>query len=259
VSGHEPVTWTARLGLTARAVVYLVLSALAFELALGRTHKETDQRGAFETVAKQVGGHLLLGLLAAGLIAYALWRLSEAAFGVAGSGNKAGPRLKSFFRGLVYAVLAYSAIEVLVGSGQTNQATQQQDVSARLMHHTAGRLLVGVVGAIVVIVGLTMIYEGVKRKFEQYLDLSGTSPRTHQFVVRLGTVGTVGRGLVIGLAGVLAIDAAVRYQPSKARGLDGALHTLASQPYGRVLLVLAAIGLLAFGLYGLAEARWHRT
>ena len=78
-------------------------------------------------------------------------------------------------------------------------------------------------------------------------------------VEKLGMVGTIARGVVIGLSGLLVLDAAVTYQPKKARGLDGALRTLADQPYGTVLLTVAALGLIAFGIYGFAEARWHRT
>jgi type IV secretory pathway VirB2 component (pilin) len=78
-------------------------------------------------------------------------------------------------------------------------------------------------------------------------------------VKRLGTVGTVARGLVFALAGVLVIDAAVTASPSKAGGLDTALHTLRNQPFGEFLLIIAALGLIAFGIYGLAEARWRRV
>jgi hypothetical protein len=51
----------------------------------------------------------------------------------------------------------------------------------------------------------------------------------------------------------------VRYEPQKARGLDGALKTLRDQPYGPYLLGAVALGLVAFGLYGLAEAKYRRV
>jgi hypothetical protein len=88
---------------------------------------------------------------------------------------------------------------------------------------------------------------------------SQMSARTRQAVRRLGMVGTTARGLVFALAGVLVIDAAITYDPAKAGGLDKALHTLRNQPFGEFLLILAALGLIAFGIYGLAEARWRRV
>ena len=72
-------------------------------------------------------------------------------------------------------------------------------------------------------------------------------------------IGTAARGAVFALAGVLVIDAAVSYQPAKAGGIDKALLTLRGQPFGEVLLTVAALGLIIFGVYGLCEARWRRV
>ena len=254
----DPMSWGARLGLASRAVIYLLMSILAFEVAYGHANKETDQRGALEALSTSSFGKLLLVLLAVGFACYALWRFSEAALGVAGEGKKAGPRAMSFVRGLVYASFAVTAVKVLAGSGGS-QAGQQKGMTARAMAHTGGRLLVGVIGGVIVIVGLAMIYQGIKKKFLDDLNMSHASADTRTTVTRLGMVGTIARGTVIGLAGVLVVDAAVTYSPSKASGLDGALHTLAGQPFGKLLLTVAAAGLLAFALYGFAEARWHRT
>ena len=86
--------------------------------------------------------------------------------------------------------------------------------------------------------------------------LHGDRERT---VKRIGQVGTVARGVVVGLAGVLVVSAAWTFEPQKARGIDGALRTLLEQPYGRVLTGLAALGLLAFGVFGLLEARYRKV
>ena len=53
-------------------------------------------------------------------------------------------------------------------------------------------------------------------------------------------IGTVARGLVFALIGALVIEAAVRYKPAKAGGLDTALKTLRNQPYGKFALIAAA-------------------
>ena len=72
-------------------------------------------------------------------------------------------------------------------------------------------------------------------------------------------IGTAARGAVFALAGILVIEAAVTYQPSTAGGIDQALLTLRNQPFGEFLLILAALGLIIFGVYGLCEARWRRV
>jgi hypothetical protein len=176
-----------------------------------------------------------------------------------GEGQKAGPRVQSFARACIYGFFAVSAFKIASDSGAGSQARQQQSWTAKAMQHSGGRWAVGLVGAIVVVCGLVLIWEGIKRKFEKYLDLSGTSPTTRKVVEFLGVVGSVARGVVFGLAGAFVISAAVDYNPSKARGLDRALRELAATSAGPWLLVAVAVGLVMFGVYGFAEARWRRT
>ena len=86
----------------------------------------------------------------------------------------------------------------------------------------------------------------------------GVSGAIRRVVERLGIVGHVARGAVFALVGVFLMKAAVEYDPEEAEGLDGALARLVDQPYGEVLLGLAAAGLLAYAAYCVADARYHR-
>jgi hypothetical protein len=248
----------ARVGLTARGVIYILIGWVAILLALGKTTRQADQRGALQLLAREPFGLVSLWLLGIGFAAYALWRLSEAAFGVTGEGNGAGPRLKSLVRALIYASFAFTTFSV-IGGGHGSQSGQEQDLSARVMRHPGGRWVIGIVGLIVVIVGVALVIEGVRRKFAKQLQTSQMSARTRRIVLWLGTIGTTARGVVFALAGALVIEAAAKSQPSKARGLDKALRTLRDQPYGKVALFAAALGLIIFGVYGLCEARWRRV
>ena len=77
--------------------------------------------------------------------------------------------------------------------------------------------------------------------------------------MQLGRVGYAARGVIVFLVGVAVLDAAVSCDPGRAEGLDGALRTVADQPFGPILLLLAALGLVAFGLLSFFEAKWRRT
>jgi Domain of Unknown Function (DUF1206) len=249
----------ARAGLTARGVLYILIGWVAILVALGQSSHEADQQGALQLLAGQSYGLVSLWLLGIGFAGYALWRLSEAAFGVTGEGNGAGPRLKSLVRALIYAFFAYLTFKIISGTGGGSQTAKQQDMTATVMHHPGGRWLVGIVGLAIVIAGLVLVFEGIRRKFLKYLQLSQMSPRTRRIVERLGMIGTAARGAVFALAGVLVIEAAITYQPAKAGGIDKALLTMRNQPFGEVLLILVALGLIIFGVYGLCEARWRRV
>ena len=120
--------------------------------------------------------------------------------------------------------------------------------------------LVGIIGLAVVIAGIVLIIEGVRAKFMRLLEIF---PDEHEDPGR-GQAARYGRHRrpwrqVLALAGALVVEAAVKYQPSKARGLDKALLTLRHQPFGEFLLVLAGLGLIIFGVYALCEARWHKV
>jgi hypothetical protein len=248
----------ARAGLSARGVLYLLIGIVALLVAFGQTSRRADQQGALHLLAVRPYGPALLWLMGIGLAGYALWRLSEAAFGVTGEGNGAWARLKSLLRAVIYAFFAYLTFSIIAGTAG-NQAKKQQDVTAMVMRHAGGRWLVGIVGVIVVIAGLVLISEGVRRKFMRYLQTSQMSASTRRTVERLGMIGTAARGAVFALAGILVVDAAITHHASKATGIDKALLTLRNQPFGEFLLVVAAIGLMIFGVYGLCEARWRRV
>ncbi len=257
-SGSPAAHVLARAGLTARGVIYILIGWVAVLVALGHRSREADQQGALQLLAGKPYGSVSLWLLGIGLAAYALWRLSEAAYGVTGEGSGAGARLKSLARAVIYAGLAYLTFKVISGA-QGSQSRQEQDVTAKVMQHPGGRWLVGLAGLVIVVIGLALIGQGLHRKFMKYLQTSQMSPRTRRVVRLLGTIGTVARGVVIALVGVLVIDAAVAYRPAQSGGVDKALLTLRDQPFGPFLLLVVALGLLVFGVYGLCEARWRRV
>jgi hypothetical protein len=251
----RPLGWLARTGLVARAVVYLVMGWLALLVAQGgKAH--VDQRGALTEVIAAPFGSALVLLLALGFLAYAVWRLVEAVTGPTGEPDSAGARLRSAGRGVVYLVLAGTALSVLSGA-RSAQAGQQKGIAAEVMSHAGGRWVVGAAGLVVVGVGLVMVVEGWSSKFMRYF--GHLPPGSRRWIVLLGRVGTVARGLVFAVTGVLVVQAAITADPGKAGGVDTALKSLLDTPVGPALVALLGAGLLIFGIYALAEARWRRV
>ena len=69
----------------------------------------------------------------------------------------------------------------------------------------------------------------------------------------LSRAGFVARGLIYGIIGILAIKLALG-AGGKTTNQQGALETIARQPFGKVLLVLVAIGLAGYALWRLLRA-----
>jgi uncharacterized membrane protein YhaH (DUF805 family) len=253
------MTGLARLGLTSRGLVYVVLGWLAIQIARGHSHHQANSRGALAEISQQDFGVALLWVLACGLAAYAIWRFSEAAFGTTSDGAKAGPRVASLVGGLIYLALCVATFSFIAGRSHQTGSHQQVALTARVMGHTGGRWLVGLVGLVVVGIGIGIVVQGVRKTFERGLRIEEMSTATKAVVLTVGVIGTVARGVVFAVAGALVIEAAVAFKARKSTGLDGALHALAHHSYGPWLLGAFALGFLAFGLYGFAEARWSKT
>jgi len=175
-----------------------------------------------------------------------------------GTGPARGSSRKSLGRAIIYAAFSYLTFTVIHGKAQS-QSKRQQDFTATAMKHTDGRVLVGLIGAAVIIAGIVLIVEGIRKKFMRYLQTGQMSARTRRVVKILGMTGTIARGVVFGLAGVGVVAAAITHKASDSGGIDKALLSLRNQPFGEFLMLLAALGLLIFGVYGLCEARWRKV
>ncbi len=246
-----------RLGLVCRGVLYGLIGFLALQVAFGRSGEEADSTGALRAVSDTPMGSVVLWLLAVGFAGLALWQLAEAAFA---RGVETKDRLLSLGRVAVYGVLCVSTVLFIVDEGSQGSGDQKsQDATARAMEHSGGRILVAAVGLAIVVVGIVLVVRGVRRSFLENVDLSGASATTRRVVEGLGLVGNVARGVAFGAVGVLVVQAAVTYDPAKAKGLDGALRALAGAPLGRWLLVAVALGLVLYGVYSCCQARYQRT
>jgi type IV secretory pathway VirB2 component (pilin) len=258
-AGSDALSALARWGLAARATNYVLVGVLAIALASGKRSGETDQQGALEELTRHTGGTVLLWIIAVGLAAYALWRFSEVAFGVAGEGSKAAPRVQSLVRAIVYSVLAANAVGIALHSDTGSQSGKQQNWTARIMQHAGGRWLVAAFGVGLAVFGVALVVTGLKRKFEDELEQGRIPAVARPIVTALGLIGNCARGVVFSLVGVLVVVAAVEYDPKQAGGIDRALRELRDTTAGPWLLGLVALGVIVFGLYGYCESAWHKT
>ncbi|EGX55670.1 integral membrane protein [Streptomyces zinciresistens K42] len=244
-------------------MIYLLVGALALQIAFGDTGAQADRGGALQELARKPFGAVMLWALGIGLVGMALWRLSEALFGSAGKdGRSARKRLLAavrcgFYVFVAYSVLTFAATRQQSGGGSSDK--QSRDATARALELPGGQWLVGAAGVGIVVAGGWIGVRAVLRKYHDHLRLDRMSRRTRQAVDVTGVGGGTARGLVFAAAGVFAVRAAVDYEPDQAKGLDDTLRTFADTPLGPWLLVCVAAGLVLFGLFSFALARWRRV
>jgi len=250
----------ARFGLAARGLVYAVVGLLAVQTAFFGRGATTDTRGAIQKIAEQ--SRPLLALVAIGLVGYALWRFSQALLDPENKGRDAKGLLKRgamLGSGIIYSGLAWAAFRILTGQGSAGSAGGGNErITATVLDKPFGRWLVALAGLAVIAGGLQQLHRAWKRSFEEKLNLGQMDATERRLALRTGQLGLAARGIVFLLTGSFLVRAAWTYDASEARGLRGALDTLASQPHGPWLLGAVALGLVAFGAYSFLEARYRR-
>lgn len=249
--------YAARAGFAASGVLHLLLGYIILRLALG-TGGNADQSGALATLAAQTGGQLMLWIAAIGLFALGLWHLAEAVVGSKPSersGNDDSPawkRAKSVGLAIANIAIAFSAMRFAVGTGQSS-GQQNSGLSAQLMQSGWGKAALIATGLGVLGVGGYHVYKGVSQRFFKDLRVSGGTG-----ITAVGVAGYTAKGLALGGAGILVVLATLQADPAKASGLDAAVKTLGQAPFGKFLLILAALGIAAFGAYSFVRSRYGR-
>ncbi len=245
----------ARIGYVVLGVVHIVIGVVAISFVTGGGG-EADQSGAMEQIRQTPVGVLLLWVIALGLSALAVWQIADAFLERDADAKKRwGHRVKFVGTAIAYLAIAWTALVYALG-GQSDSSESSQSFSAKLLATPAGVVLLVVIGLIVGAIGIAFIVRGATRGFEKNLVLpEGVAAKG---IVTFGVVGYVAKGIAIAVTGVLFVVAALTHHPEEAGGLDAALRSLATLPFGAVILWIVGAGLVIYGLFCFARARYAR-
>ncbi|MEJ2817608.1 DUF1206 domain-containing protein [Caulobacter sp. CCG-8] len=257
----KAIELASRLGYAARGLVYLGLGTVVLLAALDLTPRAKGAKGMLRAWADWPLGWALIGAIGVGLAGFAAWRVLQAVF----DADRHGRTLKAWavragqaFSGLVYGGLALSAFELLDELEDVGEVDEEQSV-----HHAArtvldlpyGDALLIAAGLAVVAFAVGNVVQGLMQDFSKRLDCDD---KTCRRVVPLAKAGYGARGLASLPLGVFLVLAGLEARAGEARSWGGALQAIEHQPFGSGALVLVAAGLIAFGLFGLVEARYRR-
>jgi len=261
-AAHSWIEGLGRFGYAAKGIVYLIIGGLALQAALGQGGQTTDKTGALTHIASYPFGKVAIAVLVVGLFGYALWQAVRALLDTEHKGSDAKGllgRAAYIVVACIYGSFAITALRIAMGARSDQGSTQQtQDWTAWLMGQPFGVWLVGLAGVCVIAIGVFQFVRAFKSNLTEDLRLTDVGAEHATLVTRIGRAGYAARGVAFGTIGALLIAAALHANPSKAQGLDGALATLAGQPFGVYLLGAVAVGLAAYGSFALIEARYRR-
>ena len=242
---HESKFLTlCRVGFFGRGVLYILIAVLV--LGTGRTE---DLTGALSYLNRGNGRLLLLGI-GAGMLAYGLWRLADAAFGMenpGGDGKALRKRAAAGLIGCIYLYLAYKAAALLL-AGQSAASTTEQQADT-VLDLPGGHLVLGLAAIVLLVAGATQLISAFKCSFLRRLDSRAQAP----LVKWLGRSGYAARGVIFLLVGLMIGRAAIDRRSDEAGGMEQALDFMSGP-----ILYAVAVGLLLFGVFSIIEALFRR-
>lgn len=244
MSASTGLRMLTRIGFAARGLLYIAIALL-----LIRSGRSEDTGGALAELGRSGGDPLLLAM-AAGFIAYGLWRFADAALNIEHHDDGAKgvrQRLAAAASGAAYLFVAWQAYRLVTGA-QTGGGGLQERASTAL-ELPGGALLLVVGGAVLVVAGLYQLVKAYKCSFCDRLDpVVANRPS----VRLMGRAGYAARGVIFIVSGFFVFSAGLEDRASEAGGIQEALRWLDSP-----VDLLVAAGLLLFGLFSILEARFR--
>ena len=255
---NRAVELLGRVGLVGYGLVHLLIGVIAVQIAL-RGGGQADQQGAVTALASEPFGFVVLIVVVVGLVAFGVWQGLAAATGFRWASGWARTQRRIAAGATAIGVLAVALVGVqfLVTGSSGSSSGGSQQTTAGLLALPGGRIIVGVVALVVLIVAGATAWTGLRGEFAEDLNWSRLPDGLRRPVYWLGIAGHALRAVAFAVMAVLFGVAAVRADPGQAGGLDAALKALAAQPFGPWLLLGVALGFVAYGLYCGADA-WAR-
>jgi hypothetical protein len=198
-------------------------------------------------------------VMAIGLLLYSLWRAVSVVLVDGDDAHAWGDRIGYSFSAVFYAILGVTAAHSAWVGREPGESNTVESVSQSLLDHGVGRWALAAGGLATIAVGAYFaISKGMQRGFAE--DVRGVTEDgggdgTDRAIWIGGIVGWIGRGVVTMLVGWFVLRAAVTFDPDEARGFDRALREAATTTTGTVLVWVAAVGLISYGVFCLATHR----
>lgn len=254
------IGYLGRAGLAAQGICFGIIGVLAIAVAAHAGGETTSPEGALAALGRGGWTRALLFLLAAGFVAYAIWRYAQALLDRGGMGSDAGGlgrRAIQFGQGTIYAFLSWGAIRVILGSHP--KRGEPRRAAAGVLGWPGGRELVAAAATFLVVVAGVTAYWAVSGRFKESLATQEMSRRVERVVSTAGVVGLCSLAFVLGIVAWFLFKAAIEFKAAPAVGIGGALARLARASYGSWLLGATAAGLIVFAIFDLLQARYHEA
>ena len=253
----------ARLGFYAKSLLFIIIGTLAVLVVTGSDEgKISDAVGALATIAQRPSGKILLIIFVIGAIGHGVWNILRGVADV----DDAGKNWQGIIRrvipagiGVFYLGLAWAAWDIVVSAGVPEGSSKAEEmfIAFLLAIPFFGAVLLFLIGLGVIGAGVHECYSGLSGKYQESYRLWEISGPHMTFITVLGILSFTARALLLVIMGYFFSSAAI-YGLDGSVGMDAALLALIQSYFGRLILLITAIGLVAHGILALYEAKHRR-
>ncbi len=251
----QKIKTVAHIGYTAKGVVYALTGILALMAAFNLGGQKAGKLQIIEFLENQAFGKIILGLLGIGLACYAFWRCIQSLQDPEGIGNDTKgiiKRISFFISGAVYMALGiYAIVEIF--------KEQSSGGSGMPIDGPTGKYILLIIGIGLGIKSIYQFIKAIKGDFLKKFNLSAMSnSKKVSWIKKIGYAGLISRGIVVGIIAYSFIKAGMNLSSSTAvKGTKEAFSFLEQSTSGPWLFALVSIGLLCYGIYMFAMAKYR--
>jgi len=253
----------ARFGCVSIGTVYVLVGVFALIALTGLLIEVADEDRIVSVLMGVPGGAIVIWGIVLGSAGYVIWRTIEVLADPYGFGSdwrglaiRAGVGLSA----LGYGLLAFSAARISLRATGTaaNDASeeQQQLLVAQVLAWPYGQLIVGIAGAMVIIVGLMQFALVVRRSYTTEVRMKPLSGRGQRVIHVLAWYGYSARGVILCVLGYFLVRGAVSRNPEEVGDTDTAFDFIGGGLIGDSAFAIVALGTIAYGIFMYANA-WH--
>ena len=250
VDKSEKFNWLVRLGFAARGLTYAMLGYIALSTS-------GDAKGGGSAVYDYLQevplGTPLLWIMAIGLVAYSIFRFISAIADIQNHGSDTKGMLKRVgdaASGVAHIFLAYACYQFANGTKQdSGEGGGSQEMAGSVLSMDLGSVVIGVIGLGFLVGAFMQGKKALTASFMQRI-----SSRAPNAIKTLGQIGHASRAVVFALIGWSMVKGAWLSSESQIKGLGEAILSLRDTG---ILYTLVAVGLIMFGLFTLATARYR--
>lgn len=240
----------AEFGCFSIGTVYILVGSIAIFSLFGEADDNADEERIVDFLLELPLGEVVIILIVLGLAGYIFWRIFEAFkdpydFGSdwKGIGKRAGIALSASG----YAIIAFSAVQVLMGEGG-NGEEEQQIMVAQVLSWEAGPWIIGAVGLITILAGFVQFKFVIQGDYNKRLDIHHFSSVQKKAVHSLAYAGYFARGIILLVLGYFFMEAAINSDPEAVGDTDSAFDFLGGGLLGNAFFFIVAAGTISYGI-----------